>query len=552
MSPPKRSPLKGKMRAAPPVEAPVIDTTRWMTWAAYALITLYGVYWLFTAFARHTIGNYAVETDFYWKYGPAARDLLHGIISIENYDTKGFGYPIAVALASLLGFDFFKAGQVVAVASAVGTAWMLYRLHRSLFGPTHAFASLAIVLANLTFIQGTYEVGTDMFFLVVSLVSVGLLLRSKTPTLRTIILSGLVGGFAFTTRYNALFLIPGVLILFFVLGLPGGTRRERMVQAAAWCGAYLLGALPWLIVNAIYTGNPLTNTNYMNVAYAVYGEGHWEKFFYGTRTIHTLPDVIRLDPAKFLGTMVKNVVNHLGRDLSELLPLALGGLTAAGAILLWKDRPERRVLGYLVFGALCFLTLVPIFYGVRFSLVLLPFYAALAAWPLVSPTLGKPLAEVERSFPLRTFIFALVLIPLAVAAYAKTEDPVYKEGVNAGPHDLEPAIQFLRGVPHTPDVGLLSRKPHAAFIAGYRFVLMPEVETLEELHAFGLKQRAPLILISSAEFTYRAAIHPLADATVPVPGFRRVFESYGSLVYQIVPYPPRLASPASPAPPAQP
>jgi Dolichyl-phosphate-mannose-protein mannosyltransferase len=543
MSPAKRPP-KGKGRPTPPADVRPVGSTRWTRWIAYALIALFGVYWLFTAFARHTIGNYGVETDFYWKYGPAARDLLHGIIKIENYDSKGFGYPMVVALVSLLGFDFFRAGQMVGILSAVGSAWMLYRLHRSLFGPTHALASLAIVLANLTFIQNTYEVGTDMFFVFVSLVSVGLLLRSKTPTLRTIALSGLIGGFAFSTRYNALFLLPGAFLLFFFFRVPGGSLRDHMRQAAVWCGAYLLGALPWLIVNAIYTGNPLTNTNYMNVAFSVYGEGNWEKFFYGTRSIHTLPDVIRLDPAKFAGTMVRNIFNHVGRDLSELLPLAMGALAAAGAFLLWKDRAERRAVGYFAFGALCFFTLVPVFYGVRFSLPLLPFYAALAAWPLVSPTLGKPLEDIERSFPLRSFIFLLVLIPVAVAAYARTEDPTWIESVAAGPHDIEPAIHFLRGVPHSPDVGLVARKPHAAFLAGYRFVLMPEIANLDSLHAVALRERAPFILISSAEVTYRAAIQPLADATGPVPGFRRVNESYGALVFQVVPFEtPKVAVP---------
>jgi hypothetical protein len=169
-------------------------SSRWTRWIAYGLIAAYGIYWAFAAFTHHTVGNYAVETDFYWKYGPAARDLLRGVLSIENYDSKGWGYPIAVAAVSLLGFDLFRAGQLVALLSAVGSAWLLYRLHRSLFGPVHALASLLIVLANLTFLVNTYEVGTDMFFLLVSLAAVALLLRSQKPGLVALIASGLIGG----------------------------------------------------------------------------------------------------------------------------------------------------------------------------------------------------------------------------------------------------------------------------------------------------------------------------------------------------------------------
>lgn len=72
---------KGKRRArpTPPAAAHHAGSTRWTRHVAYGLIALYGLYWTFTAFTRHTIGNYGVETDFYWKYGPAARDLLRGV-----------------------------------------------------------------------------------------------------------------------------------------------------------------------------------------------------------------------------------------------------------------------------------------------------------------------------------------------------------------------------------------------------------------------------------------------------------------------------------------
>ncbi|MEK7316920.1 MAG: glycosyltransferase family 39 protein [Candidatus Eisenbacteria bacterium] len=536
---------KGKRRSrpTPPADAPHAGSTRWTRHVAYGLIALYGLYWAFTALTRHTIGNYGVETDFYWKYGPAARDLLRGVVSIENYDSKGWGYPLVVAAVSLLGFDLFRAGQLVALFSAVGAAWILYRLHRSLFGPVHALASLCIVLVNLVFVQNSYEVGTDLFFLVVSLASVGLLLRSKSPGLRAMIASGLIGGFAFSTRYNGLFLLPGAILLLLAFGVPSGPMRERIQRAAAWAGAFIMGALPWLIANAIHAGSPLANSNYVNVGYAVYGEGNWEKFMYGARPIHSLADVVLLDPRRFASAMMTNFGDHFRRDLTDLLPIALGFLAVAGALLLWRDRPARRVVGYFAFGALCFLTLVPVFYGARFSLPLLPFYAALAAWPLVSPFLGRPLAPVERIFPLRSFAFLLLLIPLAAATYGKAVDPGWGESVTAGPHELRPAIDFLRSAPRDAGEGLLARKPHAAFIPGLRFVPMPEFQTPDSLHAIAQRERARYVLVSGAEMAFRPGIRPFAESYEPIPGFRRVHESPGALVYEVVPEPPATAAP---------
>ncbi|HEU4334015.1 MAG TPA: glycosyltransferase family 39 protein, partial [Candidatus Eisenbacteria bacterium] len=515
---------KRAARATPPADAPHGGATRWTRWIAYGAIAAYALYWAATAFPRHTIGNYAVETDFYWKYGPAARDLLRGIISIENYDSKGFGYPMVVALVSLIGFDIFRAGQIVALLSAAGAALLLYRLHRSLFGPVHALTGLAFVLANLVFLQNTYEVGTDMFFLAVTLASVALLLRSRTPGWRAVAASGLIGGWAFATRYNALFLLPGVWLLFLVYRVPEGILRERFRRTLLWTGAFVAGALPWLLTNAIQTGNPLTNSNYVNVGYAVYGEGNWEKFFYGDRPIRSMADVVLLDPGKFAVAMVRNFFDHLRGDLSLLLPVAIGVLAVIGGLLMLRDRPGRRVAGYLTFGALGFLALVPVFYGARFSLPLLPYYVALAAWPIVSNTLGRPLATLERAFPLRSFVAILLLIPIAVDAYGRTADPSWNESVDAGPKELLPAIGFLRAAPREPGEALIARKPHAAFLADMRFAPMPEFDSPDSLHAVARRERARYLLVSGAEMAFRRGIRPFAEPGPPPRGFLRVHE----------------------------
>jgi hypothetical protein len=525
---------KSRPPPPPPASAPRGASTRWTRWIAYALIAAFGIYWAVTAFARHTIGNYAVETDFYWKYAPGARDLLRGIVSIEHFDSKGFGYPVVVALVSLLGLDLFRAAQVVSLLSTVGAALILYRLHRSLFGPVHALLGLCFLFSNLVVLQNTYEVGTDSFFLVITLASVALLLRSKSPGWRAVIGSGLLGGWAFATRYNALFLLPGALLLFLVFRVPDGVWRERLQRAGVWTAAFVAGALPWLVTNAIHTGSPLTNSNYVNVGYAVYGEGNWEKFFYGARQVGSLADVVLLDPGKFFSVMVSNVFGHLKGDLTDLLPLVVGLFVAVGAVLLWRDRPERRVRAYLAFGALCFGTLVPVFYGARFSLPLLPYYLALAAWPVVSGTLARPLATVERAFPIRSFAVLLILIPLAVGAYGRTADPAWAESVSAGPRELLPAVDFLRTAPHDGDAGLIARKPHAAFLADLRFVPMPAFDSPDSLHAIAVRDRARYLLVSGAEVAYRPAIRPFAEPGVVIPGFRLAYQSYGALVFEVV------------------
>ena len=162
-----------------------------------------------------------------------------------------------------------------------------------------------------------------------------------------------------------------------------------------------------------------------------------------------------------------------------------------------------------------------------------PFYVALATWPLASPRVARMLAGAERTFPIRAFAFLILWVPIAVSAYGWTRDPANPENVPAGPHDLAQAISFLKEQP--PGSALVARKPHAAFVANMRFVPMPDVPTPDSLRAAALRERARFVLISGIEFGTRPAARTLASQQPPPPGWRRVFESQGALVFEAVP-----------------
>jgi len=212
------------------------------------------VYWGVKVFTEHRIGNYGVETDFYWKYGPAARDLLHGRIAIENYDSKGLGYPAAVALVSLFGLEIFRAAQLLGLLSAVAAGALMYRLHRSLLGPGVALASLFLLLCNHNFLINTYEVGTDMFLFAIALGSIGLLLAARIPA---------PGRSSRRTagRLGVLDPVQRPLPLAGRLGAPAaradGRRpgRRSASEAGIWTAGFVAAALPVLIINAVHTGN---------------------------------------------------------------------------------------------------------------------------------------------------------------------------------------------------------------------------------------------------------------------------------------------------------
>jgi Dolichyl-phosphate-mannose-protein mannosyltransferase len=505
---------------------------------AIALLALFAAYWGVKIFTEHRIGNYAVETDFYWKYGPAARDLLQGRIDIANYDSKGWGYPAVVALFSIPGIDPFRAAQILGLLSALVAAWLVFHTHRRLVGAGAALGGLLLLLGNEFFLVNTYEVGTDMFFFAIAMGSIALLLARERPSWVAIACSGLLAGWAFSTRYNGLFLLPGALAAIVLLDAWRTEMRTRLVRAAAWTGAFVVAALPWLVVNAMHTGNPLTNTNYLNVGYEVYGQGNWEQYFYGgDRKITSFADVVMHDPGKFAGVMARNIVGHLRQDLGVLLPGLWGVLTVIGALLMLRDRPGRRVASYALFWVLYFFTLVPVFYGTRFSVPLLALYTLLAAWPFVSLTLGRLLQGVERTFPVRALLLVGLWIGPTLDAYRWVQDPQNPESLSAGPYSVLPATEYLRE--HGKGKGLMARKPHAAYLANMRFVLIPAVGSPAALHEAAMKERAGYVLVSGPEMAMRSVMREFATGA-EIPGFTLVYESDGALVFEVVdaPVPP--------------
>ena len=505
---------------------------------AIFVIVCFGLYWLYEALTQHRLGNYGVETDFYWKYGPAAAALKQGKVLIEHFDSKGWGYPLAVAAISFLGLDVFKAAQVLAVLSACAVLGWLFVLHRRALGSVLALLSILVLIGNATFLVNVYEVGTDMFFFALVAGSMALLLGWEGKSSARLIGSGLLAGWAFTTRYNGLFLWPGAVLALVLFAGGEEPPRARWIRAGLWSGAFLLAAAPWLLVNAAHTGNPITNDNYTNVGFSVYGEGNWERFFYGERKVHSLADVVLLDPGRFAGAMVTNTFDHLKRDLTELLTAPWNLLAVLGLVVVAAERRGRFWGAYLALGLLYFLTLVPVFYGARFSLPMLSFYAALAVAPLAWNTLSRYAWPIERRFPIRVVAFVLLWMPGALAASAKLTDRANPEAIQAGPYEILGSVEYLEA--HGGGATLMARKPHVAFLSGMKFAPIPQVDTPAALHREARRAGAGYVLISAAEMALRAGLRPLAERDARVPGFHRVFESEGALVYEVLPDSTRL------------
>jgi hypothetical protein len=231
--------------------------------------------------------------------------------------------------------------------------------------------------------------------------------------------------------------------------------------------------------------------------------------------------------------MVSNTFDHLKRDATELLPMPWSLFAAAGLLLVVVSRRMALWGPYLLCGLLYFLTLIPVFYGARFSLPMLAFYAALAMAPFGWDRVTGLVSGMERRFPVRILAFMILWLPGAMAANARTQDSQNPESVQAGPYETMEAAEYLKA--HAQGETLFARKPHVAFLAGMRFAPIPQVDSPAALHRAARQAGAAYLLISGAEMALRAGVRPLAQPDARVPGFRPVFESAGALVYEILP-----------------
>ena len=62
-----------------------------------------------------------------------------------------------------------------------------------------------------------------------------------------------------------------------------------------------------------------------------------------------------------------------------------------------------------------------------------------------------------------------------------------------------------------------------------------KVASIDSLRAAALRERTRYVLISSIEYRTRRVAQQLSSMTTPPPGWRRVFDSQGAVIYVVMP-----------------
>jgi 4-amino-4-deoxy-L-arabinose transferase-like glycosyltransferase len=444
------------------------------------LACIYVAIMLFIGLLYHNVGDYNVETDFFWSYVPEAKSVLHGIFTIDGF--RGPLYPMILACAGALLSDFFRAGILVSVLSAAGVLFFVYGILRKLFRPDAALIGTLLIAVNQTFIQYSYTACTDMFFNLLVTSSLFFLLKNEQYNKRDLIIASVLAACAYLTRYNGVFILLAVPVVLLFVNPFNLAKYERLKTTGIFLAIFFGMITPWAIYCFIKTGSFFYNLNYLNIAYEMFAKGKmgWDQYWnVDSKNFNSLAQVIFADPVLFIKTVIVNIYSHFTSDIELLLLWPLGIISAGGIIIFWKEKPSRRQLALLIFGASFFTVLLIVFYGERFSMFLLLIYIALAVRALTWQNLSS------FRFWNRVQIGALISWVLVVWTFSQAYE-FNRTNINSGPQEIPIIAEWFKKNVTAPaaDHQIISaRKPHIAYYIGMDWIPFPYVQSAEELHS---------------------------------------------------------------------
>jgi len=498
------------------------------------IAAVYLIVMAIVSFSFHKVGDYGVETDFFWGYVPAAKDFLNGVITIDAF--RGPLYPIVLGIFGFIFSDFFNAGILIGILSAALVIYFTFELIKRIFSPKVAFFVTLLLACNPVFVQYSYSAGTDMFFSALVTATLFFFFTEKELNYKNLVISAFLGGLSYLTRYNGIFLFGFVIVILFI-NYWNVDWLKCFKAAAVFVVVFILTFSPWGIYCSIEKGSFFYNENYKNIAYEMHGKGKisWDEYWFEeSKKVSSLQDVVFSDPGTFLSKVINNVGDHFIEDMEKLMGWHIGVFVILGLIFLIISNPLKdwrsRETGFYLLSILFFGLLLLIFYSERFSLFLIPFYTVLAVQPFF---ISK--YKIQKFAPLK-FSYIL-MIGLVAFTFAKSYS-FNSSRIDSGPKELLVLQEWYdKNIPES-DRGkkIASRKAHVAYYLDMEFSLIPMADTYEGLLSKLKENNADHLYFSTMEAAMRRQFQSLLDPRQSHPGLEVVvyFENPPAVLYKVL------------------
>lgn len=482
----------------------------------YVIFLFYTITLLIINLINHKIGDYGVETDFFWMYVPEAKKILSGTLPIDQF--RGPFYPIVLAIFKFIIGDFFKAGIVINTISAGLTLYLLDKILKNYFSKFVAFFTTVFVAFNPVFIQYSYSCGTDILFLALIMSSIYFFVSENKYNL---IFSGIFAGFAYLTRYNGIFLILATLLTLLINFILEKDYKSFVKKISLYLIPFIIVILPWGLYTKSEKGEFFYNQNYLNTAYEFQqNKVSWDEYWQSHKDIHSIWDIFSSSPSYFIEKVFSNLYRNYVLDIHRLLfatdvdealkfneqnlsinllhiviLLSLGLLLIKTLIPSEPNKLKEKFNFYsfrlylLLNFILYAIILTLIFYSERFNLFLIPFYGLAVFFTLEKITSKAKFAGIVLS--------SILVIYIAQASYNYNE-----KQISIGPEEVLQAAEWINNN-NLPKTKIIARKPHIAYYTDMKFEVIPVFNSIEDLTKKLVETDADYIFISNMELSSR-------------------------------------------------
>ncbi len=481
-------------------------------------ISLIFFVWLWQAARQHPYGTYATETDFYQLYAPDAERLAQGEFPENPY--QGPFYPLVLASVMQLTGDAFLAGKWLSVISATVAVFFAFLLFEKLFGYVVGIGSQLLLCVGIQFPTFSINAATDVFFLMLCLLTMLVYLTETIPLRWRMIGSAVLASLVYLTRYNGLFLMLTLTLGILALNSFHLNRRERLKEVAIFVSVFFLIASPWLYANYKHHGSPFYSTSYLNIATEFYPDlAQGSVVQEGTRALsekfHSLNDVLRYDPKAIISHYPVNLFEHLRRSVTttandHLNSDWVGWLAVIGIVLALLEHRSKAVLLLLISGAVYFLIVAFTHWEARYYFYIMALYAGFAAYAIIRPfellrQRGWRQSRIWIAVPV--LLFAFIWFQGFTAANKNLN--VF---LASHPREVYAAGEYLKST-NAVQPRIVSRKPHLSYWTNGEWLYFPSVKSLDELRQWLRNNPADYVAFGARELQSRPELSVLKDTT---------------------------------------
>ncbi len=474
----------------------------------------------------HRVGDVFTETDFYGAYAEGARLVQQGHLDPGRYAVVGPGFEVALALVGFVVRDLFMAASVISVVSMVAMLALWRTTLTRLGGAGLGLVAVALLATNAQVLRYGYAVTTDALALGLQAAAMCLLITRTSA--RAMFAAGVVAALAFLTRYtHGVLMVAGPIII--LAGWTGTLREQKLRNALCYGAGFLVLVAPWMTYSLAHGGGAGIQLHH-NLAYDVFARAQgipWDTYQREMQSQFPTPwSVLARDPMAVVSRLLFNLWDHLRLDAQKTTGLAMAGSALAGLIVGWRNGTLRPLAPVLFVSGLTFVALVPAFHSERYSMAMLPAWAALAATAFASARAPRGGWGWLRA--------SLAIAPVTLGAM--TSVAAQQRTLSQLPIEVLSAAKSVKSLVR-PGEYVLARKPHFAYHAGLKPLAFPFVDTLPELAAYAREHGVRWLYFSWPEAELRPSFRYLLDTTSAVPGLtvRAATAHNPAVVYEIGP-----------------